>query len=90
MSSGPSSFLNRRKFLGAAAATLVASQMPVAQGETSAAGVPSEDQDVAIPDTGWRLWPDQHAEWKSDSIFLLERDPFPRTATRRHAFRSLV
>ena len=25
---------------------------------------------AAIPDSGWRMWPDQQAEWKSDTIYL--------------------
>jgi beta-galactosidase len=70
---GQPSFLNRRKFLGAAAATVVASQLPLAPGETPvAATAPPGEESFAVPDAGWRLWPDQQAEWRSDAIFLPE------------------
>jgi hypothetical protein len=26
--------------------------------------------ELAIPDTGWRMWPDVHAEWQQDRIYL--------------------
>src|SRR6267378_4522442 len=25
---------------------------------------------IAVPDDGWRLWPDTKAEWKVDSLYL--------------------
>jgi beta-galactosidase len=71
MSGGTSYFLDRRKFLEAAAATLVASRMPATPGESPAPGAaPTDANTIAIPDAGWRLWPDQQAEWKEDAIFL--------------------
>src|SRR5580693_8903105 len=27
---------------------------------------------LAIPDIGWRLWPDRQADWKNDTIYLPE------------------
>jgi hypothetical protein len=62
--------LNRRKFLQASAAALVASRIPLAAESPASAPAPHDADIFAIPDTGWRLWPDQHAEWKNDTIFL--------------------
>jgi hypothetical protein len=28
------------------------------------------DREVAVPDTEWRMWPDQKADWKDDTIYL--------------------
>jgi beta-galactosidase len=69
---GPSFPLNRRRFLGAAAATVVASQLPLAPAETPVAAAHLQADAIAVPDAGWRLWPDQQAEWKSDDLFLPE------------------
>ncbi|MGB7264059.1 MAG: glycoside hydrolase, partial [Terracidiphilus sp.] len=59
--------VNRREFLQASAAALVASRIP-ASAQIPAA--PHDADALAIPDTGWRLWPDQNAEWKNDTIYL--------------------
>jgi hypothetical protein len=61
--------IDRRKFLQASAAALAASQLPLAAENAAAtheAGV------VAVPDSGWRMWPDQKAEWKNDTVYLPE------------------
>jgi beta-galactosidase len=78
MSSGPPSAFDRRKFLQASAAALVAARMPhasagqvVAEQTVAAPGYTPQDT-VALPDAGWRLWPDQQATWKDDAIFLPE------------------
>jgi len=72
-SHGFSAGFNRREFLQASAAALVASRMPSAAAEQAAgAAVHAEPGTLAIPDTGWRLWPDQQAAWKDDAIFLPE------------------
>jgi len=61
---------SRREFLQASAAALVASRIP-SSAQTQAAAH-RDPENLAIPDTGWRLWPDQTAEWKSDPIYLPE------------------
>lgn len=30
----------------------------------------ADGKERAIPDTGWRMWPDRQAEWKQDRIYL--------------------
>src|SRR5580658_9562925 len=60
---------NRRTFLQASAAALVASRLPLAAQIDAAL----HDADVIpVPDSGWRLWPDQKAEWKNDTVYLPE------------------
>ena len=57
----------RREFLQASAAAIVTSQVPLTAQNHAAA----RDADLyAIPESGWRLWPDQKAEWKNDTIYL--------------------
>jgi hypothetical protein len=58
----------RREFLQTSAATLFASHIPLAAQAHSAA--PRDSGIVAIADSGWRMWPDQKAEWKNDTIYL--------------------
>lgn len=61
--------LDRREFLQGAAAALVASRMATLAAHAS----PSfGEQSFLLPDDGWRMWPDQAAEWKNDEIFLPE------------------
>jgi hypothetical protein len=73
MSCEPPSAFNRRKFLRASAAALVASRLPLAAAEEAAAASQIRDENtLAIPDTGWRLWHDEQAAWKNDEIFLPE------------------
>ncbi len=65
---------NRRTFLQASAATLVASRLSLAA-EIAAAPRNANHVDanvIAVPDSGWRLWPDQKAEWKNDTVYLPE------------------
>jgi hypothetical protein len=71
MINGPPSALDRREFLQASAAALVASRIP-SSAQNFAAHAPHDSDTFAIPDTGWRLWPDQQAEWQNDAIFLPE------------------
>ena len=35
-----------------------------------------------IPDEGWHLWIDEHAEWKNDTIFLPEDVDLTKLPTR--------
>jgi hypothetical protein len=65
---------NRREFLQASAATLLATRLPLAA-QNAAAPRNADDvaaNVVAIPDSGWRLWPDQKAAWKDDTVYLPE------------------
>jgi beta-galactosidase len=69
--------LSRRRFLQttAAAASLVSalpalSEVAKPQTEVQTAAYP--ENGTLIPDEGWRLWIDEHAEWKDDAIFLPE------------------
>jgi hypothetical protein len=74
MNSTKSGKQTRREFLQASAAAIVASHMPPSA-QSAAAPLRESNIDanfVAVPDTGWRLWPDQQAEWKNDTIFLPE------------------
>jgi hypothetical protein len=84
--------MDRRSFLGNAgligavavlgnkrlfAAPLSASQ-PILDGNSRP--VRFSDREIAVPDTEWRMWPDQKAAWKDDTIYLpddvhLERLP---------------
>jgi beta-galactosidase len=61
---------SRREFLQASAAALVAARIPLSAQVHSAA--PRDSGIVAIADAGWRMWPDQQAEWKNDTIYLPE------------------
>jgi hypothetical protein len=65
---------SRREFLQASAAALVAARLPLAAPNAAAPGnAHNIDANViAIPDTGWRLWPDQKAEWQNDTVYLPE------------------
>ena len=63
---------NRREFLRASAAALVAAQIPLSAQNPAHTSAPHDTNALAIPDSGWRLWPDQKAEWKSDTIYLPE------------------
>jgi hypothetical protein len=61
---------SRREFLQASASAFVAASLPLAAQTHLEAQ--HEANTVAIPDSGWRLWPDQNAEWKNDTIYLPE------------------
>jgi hypothetical protein len=63
--------LTRRAFLEATAATALATQLkPAKAQQTSSEAWP--ENGTLIPDEGWYLWIDEHAEWKNDTIFLPE------------------
>jgi hypothetical protein len=65
---------NRREFLQVSAAALVAARLPLAA-QNAAAPRNAHNTDanvIAISDTGWRLWPDQKAEWQNDTVYLPE------------------
>ena len=70
MIAGPRSALNRREFLQTTGAALVVSQLAHAAQAPAAAAAPRDARTGIIPDTGWRLWPDQRAEWQNDTIYL--------------------
>jgi beta-galactosidase len=71
MSSEPPSPFDRRRFLQASIAGLVAARISSAPAGPAAAHSPRQEGDaVLIPDSGWRLWPDEQAAWKEDAIFL--------------------
>jgi hypothetical protein len=64
--------IDRRKFLQASAAALAASRLSLAA-ENAAA--PSNANNaganlIAVPDSGWRMRPDQKAAWKDDTVYL--------------------
>ena len=68
--------LSRRQFLqttaaAASAASLIPSFPVLAESGKSQAEVYPENGTL-IPDEGWHLWIDEHAEWKNDAIFLPE------------------
>ncbi len=62
--------LTRRTFLEASAAAVIATQLKPAQAQAAKTAYP--ENGTLIPDEGWRLWIDEHAEWKNDTIFLPE------------------
>jgi hypothetical protein len=68
--------VSRRAFLGTATAATIAVQMKFAGAQGAARAHEHADawpeNGTLIPDEGWRLWVDQHAEWKDDAIFLPE------------------
>ncbi len=70
MIAGPRSALHRREFLQTTGAALVVSQLAHAAQAPAAAAAPRDARTGIIPDTGWRLWPDQRAEWQNDTIYL--------------------
>ena len=72
MSEEPLSAFNRRQFLEISAAVVAATQLPLLAGQTPLAHTQHDANSVAVPDTGWRLWPDPKAEWKNDTIYLPE------------------
>ena len=69
MNSSKCSKKSRREFLRSSAAALVASRIPLS---AQPSATPRDNGVLAVPDTGWRLWPDQSADWKNDTIYLPE------------------
>jgi hypothetical protein len=64
--------LSRRRFLQAAAATAaVATTGVTAQAKDSKTAAYPE-HGMLVPDDGWRLWVDEKAAWKDDTIYLPE------------------
>ena len=65
--------LSRRKFLKATAATsLLPALNGFAASEPAAADHAWPENGTLIPDVGWRLWVDEKAAWKEDTIYLPE------------------
>ena len=76
--------MDRRSFLGSAtfigAATALGNQSvfasPPSAGQNllnfSARSIRYSAREMAIPDAGWRMWPDRDAVWKDDTIYLPE------------------
>lgn len=69
---------SRRRFvqLGStlAAASAIPAQFTIAQ--------PAASTVTAIPDDGWRLWPDRQAEWQNDELFLPDELDLAHIPTR--------
>ncbi|MEO6817184.1 MAG: sugar-binding domain-containing protein, partial [Edaphobacter sp.] len=72
--------LSRRRFLKATASTAAAASLvsalpalaEIAKPQTEVQTTAYPENGTLIPDEGWRLWIDEHAEWKDDAIFLPE------------------
>jgi hypothetical protein len=70
------SFLSNASVLGAATAldkkllwaSLPAHAQPILNGD--ARHVRFSDCEISVPDADWRMWPDQKAAWKDDTIYL--------------------
>ena len=58
--------LSRRKFVQIGSAGVAAAALP---GKSLLASAKLQST-VAIPDDGWRLWPDTEAVWENDEIYL--------------------
>jgi beta-galactosidase len=61
--------LSRRTFLQAATAATLATQLKPSPAQPN---IPYPENGILIPDDGWRLWLDEQAQWKDDTIFLPE------------------
>ncbi|WP_089408135.1 sugar-binding domain-containing protein [Granulicella rosea] len=72
----PTSQLSRRSFLKSTAAVTAASGLLPAVASLAEATAPAPsvwpENGTLIPDDGWHLWVDQHAEWKNDTLYLPE------------------
>lgn len=65
--------ISRRTFLqSTAAASLLPALPALASAPNAAPAHEWPENGTLIPDDGWHLWVDQHAEWKDDRIFLPE------------------
>jgi beta-galactosidase len=64
--------LSRRAFLQASAATSLLPSVPVLALPAHTPDAPWPENGTLIPDEGWTLWADRHAEWKNDPIYLPE------------------
>lgn len=70
---------SRRRFLQAAgaggvllAAPRLQAEQPPTRWQPPNPASWTEPDAVSIPDENWRMWPDQHAEWQHDEIYLPE------------------
>lgn len=70
MSHREKSEFSRRQFLSLSAATLGTQLLRAEFSATAHAQELQKTRMLVIPHDGWRLWPDVHAEWKDDPLFL--------------------
>ena len=70
--SKPDTTLSRRRFLQATAAAAALPALPALATAPKPAGSAQAwpENGTLIPDEGWHLWVDQHAEWKDDTLYL--------------------
>jgi beta-galactosidase len=65
--------VSRRRFLQSAAIATAATQIaPVAMAAADSPTLAYPENGTLIPDTGWRIWIDEHAAWQNDDLFLPE------------------
>jgi hypothetical protein len=65
--------VSRRTFLQTAAATTLATKLnPIPAQSPTQQQTPYPENGTLIPDDDWRLWIDEKAEWKKDTLFLPE------------------
>jgi beta-galactosidase len=65
--------LSRRSFLQTAtAATLATKLKPASATALPENAIPYPENGTLVPDDDWRLWIDEKAEWKNDTLFLPE------------------
>src|ERR1700728_822507 len=63
--------LSRRKFLQAATAATVSTSLTGLPSQVAPqSALPYPENGILIPDDDWRLWIDEKAEWKNDTLFL--------------------
>ncbi|MEI9885844.1 MAG: sugar-binding domain-containing protein [Rhizomicrobium sp.] len=61
--------VNRRDFVALAGSTGITAAVPAARA-ANGAKAPRAGSVAAIPDGGWRLWIDEKAAWRDDTIYL--------------------
>ena len=65
--------LSRRSFLQTATAASLATKLKPASATVPAeSAIPYPENGTLVPDDDWRLWIDEKAEWKNDTLFLPE------------------
>lgn len=69
---------SRRRFVQLGSALAAGAALPSRQ----MLATPVANSIVAIPDAGWRLWPDTQAEWQNDELFLPDEVDLARIPTR--------
>jgi hypothetical protein len=71
--------MDRRSFVGGAGATSALRAKPIVTGGlqeklkvlgAEKRSVRFGEDELLVPDSGWRMWPDQQAAWKEDTIYL--------------------